>query len=381
MVSRVKHRYRIMRLMWRLLVHDELGHPSPLTALQRLSCLRKGFLSRSVALYDSVAMGRGEYFSDWAKARMSMMYDHRNVRGGYQYGLNNKLFSTAILGHSVRVPSIYGIIEHGRVVPLGEAGRALLRGCWQEICDRAGGCIVFKPTAEGRGNGVFVLAENDGRLAIDGMEVSEDSIKQRISALNEYLLVEFLQQGEYAAGLYPLTTNTIRIITLVDPDNGEIYLPVAVQRIGCRESIPVDNWNRGGICAEIDRESGILGPAAGRRGPMRQLVWQDAHPDTGAAIRGSQVPNWAAIKQKILQAASEIAYFKWLSWDVVVLDDGIAVIEADTVSGIETLQVHRPLLRDARVRRFLEHHGYVKRRKGVLGESEPSPAEASQASC
>ena len=73
------------------------------------------------------------------------------------------------------------------------------------------------------------------------------------------------------------------------------------------------------------------------------------------------VPHWDEIRRALIDAATHMAYFKFLSWDMVVMDEGMSIIEADTVSGIQLLQIHRPLLADERIKRFLVHHGIVKR--------------------
>ena len=359
MFAELKRHYRIARLAWHFLTREEMSSTLPVPMLRRLAMLRRGYLSQADELFNLKDYKLEDYFSDWPKARMSMMYDNRNVRAGYQYGLNNKIFSTAILGQFLRVPMLYAIIEHGRLVGLHPKAKDLFAGSWQDACRLAGGSLVFKPSAGGRGIGVFVIVDKDGELIMDGVPVSEDVVQRKISGLNEYIVVEFLEQGNYAANLYPESTNTIRVVTIIDPDDGQPYLPIAVQRIGRSISKPVDNWNRSGLCAEVDLSTGKLGRAAARESSQRSLVWHDVHPDTGAQIRGAQVPNWGQIKNKILETAESMAYYKFLSWDVVVMNDGIAVIEADTVSGIETLQVHRPLLRDQRIRRFMQYHGYL----------------------
>ncbi|KJS28611.1 MAG: hypothetical protein VR64_23820 [Desulfatitalea sp. BRH_c12] len=369
MLSSLKHHYRVSRLAWKFLVHEELKSPTPVPLNKRLSLLRRGYHGQAWELYDLTHYPLIDYFSDWAKARMSMMYDGRNVRAGYQYGLNNKIFSTAILGHYLRVPAIYAIVEHGSLVRLHPTGSEMFKGSWMGACRVAGGTLVVKPSAEGRGRGVFVLADRDGELVLDGVRVTEQEIDRKIKTLNEYIIVEFLHQGQYAASLYPEATNTIRMVTIIDPATHKPFLATAIQRIGRAASQPVDNWNRGGLCAAVDLETGTLSRAAARETAQRRLAWHDVHPDTGMPIKGMKVPQWEVAQQKILETAACLAYYKFLSWDVVVMDDGIAVIEADTVSGIETLQVHRPLLRDARVRRCFAHYGYVRGK---------TPAPASQ---
>lgn len=59
--------------------------------------------------------------------------------------------------------------------------------------------------------------------------------------------------------------------------------------------------------------------------------------------------------------AAAFPYLLRLGWDVVLTDDedGFPVLEVNAHAAMRTLQVHRPLLRDPRVRRFYEYHGYA----------------------
>jgi glutathione synthase/RimK-type ligase-like ATP-grasp enzyme len=58
----------------------------------------------------------------------------------------------------------------------------------------------------------------------------------------------------------------------------------------------------------------------------------------------------------VLDLAETVPYLPRLGWDVLPTDDGFVVLEANAHAATRTVQVHRPLLRDERVRRFYEHH-------------------------
>jgi hypothetical protein len=375
MLSQLKRQYRLARLVYRFVVREELSSPTPVSPRRRFGFVRRGYLSQSDVLYDLNTYPLQDYLSDMACARMSMMFDGGNVRAGYQYGVNNKFFSTALFGLHLRVPKVYAFIQRGQVVPVRTESERMFANGWRGACQAAGGVLVLKPNALGRGSGVFMVSMDGEQLLLDGRPVTEADVDQRTTMLDEYIVVEFLRQGAFAASLFPQTTNTIRMITMLDPQTNEPHLPIAVQRIGRSTSIPVDNWSRGGLCAEIDMETGALSRAVARETPQKTLAWYDEHPDTGTPIRGAVVPRWKEIRREVLSVAAKLPFYRFLSWDVITFDDGIGLIEADTVAGIETLQVHRPLLRDERLRSFFEHHGIVRKRAVRAGElvrtSEP----------
>jgi hypothetical protein len=69
------------------------------------------------------------------------------------------------------------------------------------------------------------------------------------------------------------------------------------------------------------------------------------------------VPDWPAIRDLALRAARSFPESPFIGWDLVVTPDGPVVLEANTPPGVNVWQVHGPLLRDPRVRRFFAAHG------------------------
>ncbi|ESP90053.1 sugar-transfer associated ATP-grasp domain-containing protein [Candidatus Halobonum tyrrellensis] len=181
--------------------------------------------------------------------------------------------------------------------------------------------------------------------------------------LSEYLVSEFVRQADYADRLFPDAVNTLRVVTLNDDADGP-FVAGAVHRVGTAASAPVDNWSRGGLSVEIAGD-GTLSDGA-RWSSAGELRWFDAHPDTGDPLAGVEMPGWPAVRERILWMAAALPSLPHIGWDVVLTDEGdgendpgFVVIERNSHPGVETLQVHRPLLDDPRVRRFYERHGHA----------------------
>ncbi len=68
MLSRLMRRYRVARLMWHFLVHEELRSQTPVPLLKRIEFVRRGFLSQWWDKYNLTDYALEDYFSDWAKA-------------------------------------------------------------------------------------------------------------------------------------------------------------------------------------------------------------------------------------------------------------------------------------------------------------------------
>ena len=113
-----------------------------------------------------------------------------------------------------------------------------------------------------------------------------------------------------------------------------------MQRIGNDACKPVDNVSAGGYASEIDLETGVLGPAIAKYGPMdRRMKEFDYHPDTGAQIAGMVIPNWDAIKKGIVDLTNTFPYLNFVAWDVLLIEEGFCIIEGNASSGCGMFQM------------------------------------------
>ncbi|MDS0293765.1 sugar-transfer associated ATP-grasp domain-containing protein [Halogeometricum luteum] len=333
---------------------------------RRLSLWRHGFTSRSGVLFD-VEEGRyDEYLSDYQLERLD------SLGGPWGAVVKNKLAQYLLLdAFREHLPGLYGVLDGGDLKRRpafasyeGSGPRRVDAVPW--LRDRLDdeGALVLKPVYGYGGSGVYVCRrlddedDEDGYL-VNGERKTEAEFSALVEELEEYLVWEFVEQADYAADLFPDAVHTLRVLTLWDPDADEPFVSKAVHRVGTADSAPVDNWSRGGLSAEI-REDGTLGPAAYWSDDDHERRWFQRHPDTDARIEGAEVPGWPAIRDRLLELASAVPYLPRVGWDVVVTGEGeFVVLELNSHAGVETLQVHGPLLRDERSRRFYEYHGFA----------------------
>ena len=287
--------------------------------------------------------------------------------------LDDKLaFSFMLDRFAVPSPAVVAVIRAGVVHPLDESlpeeGADWLR---RELARR--GRLVIKPTRSGGGGRNVRIVEDAGDgYRTNGADASWGEIAGTVRRLDDDLVTEFVEQAAYARAIYPRTTNTIRVLTLAGRGS-EPLIAAAVHRFGRDASGPVDNWSRGGLSARVDVETGVLG--AGVSYPSTSgLVWHAQHPDTGSPIAGTSVPGWPTVRSEILALARRASFLPYVGWDVVVTDSGFQVLEGNKYSDVNLLQVHEPLLRDARVRSFYEQHGITARSTALPGAAVRRPA-------
>lgn len=306
-----------------------------------------GFVSESYVLHSFGENDRCDYVSDLVRLKKACRFN-----GYYSIVLYDKLyFSRMLEGFAENVAFIFGLIRGGRFLRVGYSGSDIVEAA-VEVCEDVGR-VVIKPIVGIRGDGVHVVSVEGGEWLLDGRAILREELICFLEGLEDYLVTEYVEQGEYAREIYASSSNTIRILTLWDDESGGPFAARAVHRFGTSKSAPIDNWTLGGISCGVDLESGRLGRAVSYpvRGEMRFF---DEHPDTGERIEGVAVPGWEGVKSRIIEMARSLPFVPYIGWDVIVTDSGFKVIEGNNSPGINLLQVHGPLLRDERVRRFYE---------------------------
>lgn len=328
-----------------------------LSLAERAAYWRRGFLSRAAVLYDFERYDPRSYLTDYERSVKT-----RGINGRFGIALDDKLlFHRVMDGFEERLPTLYGIVQEGTFRPIAGPGEARRRARpvtkWIEETTEPGETRVLKWVIGGGGHNVLVLSRTDDGWRLDGEAIEWEELCERLDGLDEYVVTGFAEQAAYADELFSGSANTVRLVTMWDPDEDEPFVARAIHRIGTRKTAPMDNWSRGGLGAEIDLATGELGEAV--TFPFDgELVWRESHPDTGARIEGTTVPGWRAVRERLLEMAETVPYLPYVGWDLVITAEGeFEVVEANGYPGVKALQVHRPLLIDDRIRRFYAAHG------------------------
>lgn len=327
----------------------------PLSA--RADHWQRGFLSRAEVLYDFEGYDPRDYLTDYER-----YVETRGINGRFGIALDNKLlFHRLMADFEGRLPELHGIIEDGNFRPIADPDedRGPIRPAieWVEGTMVPGETRVLKWILGGGGHNIRFLTRTEDGWRIDGEPIGRAQLDSELAGLDEYIVTDFVAQAAYADDFYPETTNTLRLVTMWDPEEDEPFLARGIHRIGTRETAPMDNWTQGGLGAEIDPETGELGESV--TFPFDgELIWRETHPNTGARIEGTAIPGWERIREDLLSMAETVPYLPYVGWDLVVTAPGeFEIIEANNYPGVKSLQVHRPLLTDERIRRFYRAHG------------------------
>jgi hypothetical protein len=313
---------------------------------RRIDMWRRGYQAASYTLYDLSPAHADEYLPD--SARLDIFF----INGPFaREVLEDKLLFASLLQHHLPIPQTLALIERGETYALGQRAGIL-------DLAREHGSVILRPSDGTRGGGVYRLEAHAG-LSLNNRATTPDDVKKLVARLDNYLVTETIQQAAYARAIYPESANTLRIMTFTDPDTGEPFIACALHRFGTPDSSPTDNWSRGGLISLIDLQTGIVGPGLKhieRTGG--NIIWQSHHPDTGAAIEGVRIPRWREVCEALLDAVRSFPFLIYVGWDVVVTEEGFAILEGNKNPDI-IVQVHGGWLKDPRMRRFYEYHKVI----------------------
>lgn len=315
----------------------------------RLNMIKKGFHGESKIIYQLSGESYKHYLSDYKRLKTKF------INGKYSFILNNKVVFEHTFRDYVKTPKSFALIEKGKIVPLGNYITDF--DSLIEYINK-NNYIVLKPISGGGGAGVIILKKIKEEIYANNKKITINELEKTLNKLDQYFLSEYIHQGDFATSFNQDTLNSMRIVTMVDPYSYEAFIPIAVQRIGTFKSSPADNWTQGGISAEIDINTGIIGKGATY--PVDgKVIWHEKHPDNSSEIAGVKIPEWESVKNCILNVANKFPYIKYIGWDVVLTNDGIMVIEGNNCSDVNLLQIHRPLLNDEKVKAFYQYHGII----------------------
>ncbi len=315
----------------------------PLPLSQRIDAWRNGFLSRGYVLLELDKHDPHNYVSDVQQARLKPA-----VNAGYADVLENKVaFHLATSSYVDTIPELYGTIESGAFIT-DEGDDAPL----PRLLDRVG-TVIAKPITGTGGTDVFRIESNPGTYRINSRDHTRVDLQERVAGWDDMLVVEFIDQHEYAELVWPASVNTIRIVTALDPDEEDLFVTSAVHRFGASGTGPTDNWSGGGVAAPVNVENGKMSPLFSYT-TERGLERYDTHPDSGTQVAGNTIPQWDDITAAVRDVAQIHRQNPYVGWDVVLTRDGPRIIEGNCAPHSHLQQLGGGLFEDDRVRRFFD---------------------------
>lgn len=330
------------------------GTSAPVSLATRLKAWRYGFSGWTWLLYDLDNNDRSLYVPNTLSGKMA------NIDGPIARSvLKNKLLFEKTIGAHARVPRVLAAVERGHLTRLTDDFAPASAGDMVQWVLSTSSGLFIKPVDSSEGRGVHSLEGRDGQVFIDKKPVAVEAATRLVAAQDGSIVTELVTQGAFGSSIFPDAVNTMRVITMVDPDDGQPFIAGAIHRFGTSASAPTDNVSRGGIRAKVDVRTGVMSiGSASWAYKDGHFTTFPTHPVTGAQIEGVAIPRWPEVVDTLLGLVRRFPMLQYVGWDALVVDDGVVVIEGNHSPNL-TQQASGPYLADPRVRQFLEYHGVL----------------------
>jgi hypothetical protein len=183
------------------------------------------------------------------------------------------------------------------------------------------------------GDGQFLC--NDGSRA-DGKQVLE--ILRQNSKQKAYIVQPRLKSHSEIADLACGALATVRVMSCRN-ETGGYEVTNAVFRMKRYADVIVDNYHAGGIAANVDINTGVLGE--GTRGGWGVVTdgWYEQHPISHTAIPQRKLPCWETMIDFVQDAHVRLFPDQVvIGWDVAILENGPCLIEANKAPDLDIIQ-------------------------------------------
>lgn len=186
------------------------------------------------------------------------------------------------------------------------------------------------------GKGAFGLKISNGKIFINDTESTLEQLIDKIGNAN-YIIQERLCNHPQINKIYPLSLNTLKLITFLKED-GEVVFYDGVMRFGAGGNL-VDNASGGGVFVGIDENGYLQDVGYHEPGKKKKLIVNGAHPDTGEWFGGMQLPYW----KELIETAKRFHRFFYgipsIGWDVAFTPNGFVFTETGEDWEIPVYQV------------------------------------------
>jgi len=339
-------KFAIFIAVWKTFLQKESHLNKSVPGKREIGLLFKGFNSKRIIPYDFKKWNYKDYISDLETIKLTY------INRPYSKLLRNKIIFSNFFRNYFRTPEIYCLISKGKFIPLSLHYNL---DCYDQFLKLINliNKIILKPNYSSRGKGIIFIEKEGDNFKVNAKRMNSKELEDLLASLNNYLVCEFIEQGDFTKKLFPLTTNTIRINSFHNPVTSKTCLKYPMLRIGISSTYPIDNISQGGLFAFIDIDTGVLQEAHQIEYPGK-IKKIKIHPESSSQIEGTKVPHWDIIRDSILKTAELISpLLKIVGWDIIVTDDNFVVLEGNNGPDFTQQGVDNTMGNDKEIQDFL----------------------------
>lgn len=243
---------------------------------------------------------------------------------------DKSLFGVVAEGFGIRTPNNIGIIKNGIVYMFEKKCKMPL----SEFIEQNDECDAFIKRIDGEcGDGVFHIHISDGMIRYKNEQLNTDIFNKQ----DRYLIQDAIKgQHHDISIIYPKAINTLRLVTVLNPQTKDIEVMTCVLRVGKGEN-QVDNWAMGGLSIGVDLEKGTLRKYGFYKPGFGTKATE--HPDSHVVFDGYKIPY---LQEAINQAKTlhgHLYGIHSIGWDIAITEDGPCFVEGNDNWEISLMQI------------------------------------------
>lgn len=213
-------------------------------------------------------------------------------------------------------------------------------------------------------------AAGDALIGFDGTSTALDDFVGDVAAhySDGYIFQRHVSPHPEIRAICGNRLATVRIVTIVGSSGPKILS--ACEKIPAGGNAADNYWRPGNLLVQLERQRGLRGRVTSGKG--LELKQHTRHPDTGAPITATAVPNWAHACDLALRGARLMAGVGLMGWDIAPVDEGAVIVEANATPDLMLPQLaSRRGMLDSELREFLAERGRAQKawKRGLRARS------------
>lgn len=214
--------------------------------------------------------------------------------------------------------------------------------------------IACKPNNASRSEGFCKLSYDGSSIYINKNKVNEDDIELFVNQHPNYIFTEYLVPEKKIAKIHKLI-HTLRLVILNTNGNNPKIIG-GYMRFGTDSHGEANYLNINDDCkayfdfvSEVNVENGHIWNS--KSVYFDKAISTLTHPDTGEIV-DFYIPDWDKVKFEVLELSKYLFNLEYIGLDLCITDDGIKLMEINTLPGAKYMQIFKPIYDDIDVKNF-----------------------------
>lgn len=247
----------------------------------------------------------------------------------------------------------YQITDKGRIIPLMDLDITHFNNSFESIIDllERKKALAFKLTKGSLGEGFYKAEYINNTYLLNGKKYSKIEFKNQIQNLKGYLITEYLFPHAEFARFCKKSVGCIRFV-IGRKNDGTLIDIYSFIRFGTKQSHYVENYNTGGVLSII--QNGRFNDGNILDLKTKKNIRISTHPDNNIVLKGT-IPHWNKIVEAAHIIAETMPQLSYMGIDFCVTNDNrIKIIEINSLSSLDALQINSSILENDESKVFFE---------------------------